>query len=126
MDDDAVGGEDVGGGAWGDDDLGDDDGGDDDFKSVDGDDVAAGDGEGGWDVDDEDLDLPADLDPGASSGLAAGEGGAGEDDGYFVPPTKGSGPAQNWANNSQLAVDHIVAGSFESACRILHDQVKLN
>ena len=46
-----------------------------------------------------------------------------EDSAYFVPPTKGQSPAHNWANNSQLAIDHIVAGSFESACRILHDQL---
>ncbi len=77
----------------------------------------------GWDVDDDDLELPTDLDAGASA-LSAGAGAGGdEDEGYFVPPTKGQGPPANWANNSQLAMDHIVAGSFESACRILHDQV---
>ncbi len=76
-------------------------------------------------MDDDDLDLPGDLE-GGSSALAAGAsgaGGEGEDEGYFVPPTKGQGPPANWANNSQLAMDHIVAGSFESACRLLHDQV---
>ena len=36
---------------------------------------------------------------------------------YFAPPTKGQSPAQNWTNNSSLPIDHIVAGSFESACR---------
>ena len=71
-------------------------------------------------MDDDDLDLPTDLEP-ASSSLATGETGN-DDDGYFVPPTKGQSPANNWANNSQLAMDHIVSGSFESACRILHDQ----
>lgn len=41
------------------------------------------DGEGGgWDVDDDDLELPADLD---LPDILASEGG----DGYFVPPTKG-------------------------------------
>ena len=28
-----------------------------------------------------------------------------------------------WANNSSCPVDHILAGTFESACRLLHDQV---
>lgn len=50
---------------------------------------------------------------------------AGDTEGYFVPPTKGQSPAQNWANNSTLAMDHIVAGQFESACRILHDQASI-
>lgn len=30
---------------------------------------------------------------------------------------------QVWCNNSQLPVDHILAGSFETAMRLLHDQV---
>ena len=75
----------------------------------------------GWDVDDEDLDLPPDLDPALSSNLNA-KGSEEDDEGYFVPPTKGQSPALQWANNSSLAMDHIVAGSFESACRLLHDQ----
>ena len=41
---------------------------------------------------------------------------------YFAPPPKGQSPAQNWTNNSSLPIDHVVAGSFESACRLLHDQ----
>ena len=40
----------------------------------------------------------------------------------FAPPPKGQSPAQNWTNNSSLPIDHVVAGSFESACRLLHDQ----
>ncbi|XP_015755385.1 PREDICTED: coatomer subunit alpha-like [Acropora digitifera] len=79
-------------------------------------DVLGGDEEGGgWDVGDEDLVLPADLDV----GLASGTG----DEGYFVPPVKGTSQSQVWCNNSQLAVDHVSAGSFESAMRLLHDQV---
>ncbi|NWX63150.1 COPA protein, partial [Promerops cafer] len=70
---------------------------------------------GGWDVE-EDLDLPPELD------VPAGPAGAAED-GFFVPPTKGTSPAQAWCNNSQLPVDHILAGSFETAMRLLHDQV---
>ncbi|KAL7978383.1 hypothetical protein Chor_014922 [Crotalus horridus] len=59
---------------------------------------------GGWD------DVPA--------------GPTGEaEEGFFVPPTKGTSPAQVWCNNSQLPVDHILAGSLETAMRLLHDQV---
>ena len=74
----------------------------------------------GWDVDDDDLELPMDLEPAPSKGGARGDDDG--EEGYFVPPTKGQCPAQNWANNSSLPVDHIVAGQFESACRLLHDQ----
>ena len=69
----------------------------------------------GWDVDD-DLDLPPDLEVKSE---VKSEG----DEAYFVAPTKGHNPTQMWANNSALPMDHIVAGSFESACRLLHDQV---
>ncbi|XP_023224658.1 coatomer subunit alpha-like [Centruroides sculpturatus] len=68
---------------------------------------------GGWEVED-DLELPAELEPVAA---AAGE------DGYFVPPTHGVSPSQLWVNNSKLVVDHVLAGSFETAFRLLHDQV---
>uniref|UniRef100_A0A669DQS4 COPI coat complex subunit alpha n=1 Tax=Oreochromis niloticus TaxID=8128 RepID=A0A669DQS4_ORENI len=70
---------------------------------------------GGWEVE-EDLDLPPELD------VPVGAGG-GTEDGFFVPPTKGTSPTQMWCNNSQLPVDHILAGSFETAMRLLHDQV---
>ncbi|RUS90316.1 hypothetical protein EGW08_001914 [Elysia chlorotica] len=76
---------------------------------------AAGEG-GGWDVGDDDLELPPDLDVGPAAT------GAGEE-GYFVPPTKGTSQSQVWCNNSQLPVDHILAGSFETAMRLLHDQI---
>ncbi|CAO2638403.1 Coatomer subunit alpha [Lemmus lemmus] len=70
---------------------------------------------GGWDVE-EDLELPPELD--VPSGVTSGA-----EDGFFVPPTKGTSPTQIWCNNSQLPVDHILAGSFETAMRLLHDQV---
>ena len=73
-------------------------------------------------MDDDDLDLPTDLEP-TSGGLTTGATDGGDDEGYFVPPTKGHSPTHHWTNNSSLPVDHIVAGSFESACRLLHDQV---
>ena len=68
-------------------------------------------------MDEEDLDLPADLEP--SVAVTASD----DTEGYFVAPTKGTNACTHWANNSSLAVDHILAGSFESACRLLHDQV---
>ena len=49
--------------------------------------ITGGDAEGGgWDVGDDDLELPADLDVGP----AATGGG----EGYFVPPTKGTSQSQ--------------------------------
>jgi coatomer protein complex subunit alpha (xenin) len=69
---------------------------------------------GGWDVGDEDLVLPPELESTVAPGA---------DDGYFVPPTRGPSQLQVWVNNSQLPVDHILAGSFESAFRLLHEQV---
>lgn len=69
---------------------------------------------GGWDVGDEDLVLPPELESTVVPGA---------DDGYFVPPIKGPSQLQAWVNNSQLPVDHILAGSFESAFRLLHEQV---
>ena len=47
----------------------------------------------------------------------------GEGEGYYVPPTPGTSPQQVWANNSQLPVDHVMAGSFQSAMRHLQDYV---
>lgn len=74
----------------------------------------AGSGEG-WDVDD-DLELPPDLDlPSAAADTG--------DAGYFVPPPRGAAPSQNWSQKSQLAIDHIIGGSFESAARLLNQQV---
>uniref|UniRef100_M3ZCE9 COPI coat complex subunit alpha n=1 Tax=Nomascus leucogenys TaxID=61853 RepID=M3ZCE9_NOMLE len=58
----------------------------------------------------------------ASKDISPGAAG-GAEDGFFVPPTKGTSPTQIWCNNSQLPVDHILAGSFETAMRLLHDQV---
>ena len=63
---------------------------------------------------DEDLVLPPELESTVVPGA---------DDGYFVPPTRGPSQLQVWVNNSQIPVDHILAGSFESAFRLMHDQV---
>ena len=76
----------------------------------------SGDEEGGWEVD-EDLDIPADLSSAPSTGVE------GDDGGYYVAPTRGQTPMQGWAAHSQLAIDHATAGAFESAFRILNDQI---
>ena len=78
--------------------------------------VTGEDGEKGWDVDDEELDIPADL-------VVPTADATSDETGFFVPPTKGTSIAQLWCNNSKLPVDHILAGSFETAMRLLHDQV---
>ncbi|XP_045595486.1 coatomer subunit alpha isoform X1 [Procambarus clarkii] len=92
--------------------------GDDDEETGDGDmALEGGDGEGGgWEVDD-DLELPPELEGAVTVGGADGE------DGYFVPPPRGHPPTHGWTQRSQLAIDHILAGAFESATRLLHDQV---
>lgn len=69
----------------------------------------------GWDVGDEDIELPEDVTATVKST---------DEDGYFVPPTKGLSQSMIWVSNSQLAADHVAAGSFESAFKLLHDQVK--
>eukprot|EP00731_Ephydatia_muelleri_P009629 Em0005g215a len=77
-------------------------------------DVIEGEEGGGWEVE-EALELPPDLEV---------ESAAGDNQsGYFVPPTKGPSPAQNWVNNSPLPGDHVVAGSFDTAMRLLNEQL---
>lgn len=102
------------GGAWNDDDeiqL------DDEEVGEDGVPLETSGGDAGWDVDDNELDIPADLI------AAVPEASTEEGTGFFVAPTKGNSLAQVWCNNSKLPVDHVLAGSFESAMRLLHDQV---
>merc|ERR1739838_327144 len=92
--------------------------GDDEEENIDADALGGDDEEGeggGWEVDD-DLELPPDLDGGVASAVSG-------EDGFYVPPPRGQPPTTAWTNKSQLPVDHILAGTFESACRLLHDQV---
>ncbi|XP_066146257.1 coatomer subunit alpha [Euwallacea fornicatus] len=70
-------------------------------------------GEAGWDVDDADLEIP-DLGPTPATDTS---------DSYIHLPAQGPSPRLAWTKNSQLAADHIVAGSFESASRLMHDQL---
>ncbi|XP_037043594.1 coatomer subunit alpha isoform X2 [Bradysia coprophila] len=72
----------------------------------------------GWDVGDEDLELPAELMSKMSSSNAGESGGGG-----YEAPTRGIAQSQVWANNTNLIGDHLRAGSFESAFRLLNDQV---
>lgn len=75
-------------------------------------------GEGpGWDVGDEDLELPEEL----VSKMSAAD--VNESGGGYEPPTRGLSRVQVWANNTNLVADHLRAGSFETACRLLNDQV---
>lgn len=67
--------------------------------------------EAGWDVD-EDLALP-DVADSAGAGV---EGG-------FVPPTRGHPPTQAWSSTSRLVADHVAAGAFDSAQRLLSEQL---
>ncbi|XP_063929353.1 coatomer subunit alpha [Zophobas morio] len=77
------------------------------------DDAAPADSEGGWDVEDADLEIP---DLGTSQPQQSA-------DNFVHLPTQGPNATLTWTKNSQLAADHIMAGSFESACRLLHDQL---
>lgn len=66
----------------------------------------------GWDVGDDDLELPPDL-------VTSNE----KEDNFFVCPTFGTPDCQQWVSNSQLPIDHVLAGSFITAFKLLHDQL---
>ncbi|KAM3959798.1 LOW QUALITY PROTEIN: coatomer subunit alpha [Aphomia sociella] len=100
------------GGAWGDDEdvL-------DEKDVLEGEDVVPeGESDGGWDVGDEDLELPEELAP-VSADIDGGDE-AGE---YFVAPTRGSSAAL--AARLRTAHDHVATGQFEVAARLLNEQV---
>uniref|UniRef100_A0A0R3S0K2 Coatomer subunit alpha n=1 Tax=Elaeophora elaphi TaxID=1147741 RepID=A0A0R3S0K2_9BILA len=69
--------------------------------------------ESGWDVDD-DLALPADVD------FKSGEN---DDDNFYTAPSRGQPPSVYWPNNSRLLADHVASGAFDSAARLLRDQL---
>ena len=66
----------------------------------------------GWDV--EEIELTIDLES-----INAIE----SDENYYAPPVKGLPVTQSWINSSKLAVDHVIAGSYESAFRLLREQI---
>jgi coatomer protein complex subunit alpha (xenin) len=76
-------------------------------------DIAAGDGEGGWDIDDDDLKL--DL---AGVDVSA----AVVKDQSFVVPSPGIAATEWWSRNSGMAVDQIAAGSFANAMQLFNRQ----
>ncbi|XP_041985120.1 coatomer subunit alpha isoform X2 [Aricia agestis] len=98
-------------GAWGD---------DEDVlaeNKEDGEEAAAEDAcsDGGWDVGDDDLELPEELAP-----VSANMDGE-EEQAYFVAPTRGAGLAM--AGTLRIAHDAVALGQFEMACRMLNEQV---
>ncbi|RVE44062.1 hypothetical protein evm_011299 [Chilo suppressalis] len=72
--------------------------------------------DGGWDVGDEDLDLPEELAP-----VSADIDGGDEAAQYFVAPTRGTSVAL--LGKLRTAHDHIATGQFEIAFRLLNEQV---
>ncbi|CAG5014072.1 unnamed protein product [Parnassius apollo] len=71
--------------------------------------------DGGWDVGDEDLELPEELAP-VSADIDGGE----EAGAYFVAPTRGPSAA---LARLRTAHDHVAVGLFELAMRLLNEQV---
>ncbi|KAJ0170762.1 hypothetical protein K1T71_013534 [Dendrolimus kikuchii] len=72
--------------------------------------------DGGWDVGDEDLDLPEELAP-----VSADIDGGDETAEYFVAPTRG--PSIAMSGKLKTAHDHVATGQFEIAFRLLNEQV---
>ena len=70
----------------------------------------------GWDVGDDDIELPAEL----ANKLSSGDS---KDGNYFVAPTKGVPQTQIWTNGSRLVADHVRSGSFDTAFAILNEQI---
>ena len=60
----------------------------------------------------QDLDLPPEMV--AEARTAPGE------DSQFVAPTPGVTPTQRWLQKCSLAADHVAAGDFASAMRLLN------
>ncbi|VIO97225.1 coatomer alpha subunit, putative [Brugia malayi] len=105
---------DLAGDAWGSDDIMLDEEGNPDIDEDEMHSVASekDDKESGWDVDD-DLALPADVD------IKSGGG----NDNFYTAPSRGQPPSVYWPNNSRLVADHVASGAFDSAARLLRDQL---
>ncbi|PPE02725.1 hypothetical protein GOBAR_DD00284 [Gossypium barbadense] len=69
--------------------------------------------EGGWDL--EDLELPAEVETPKVSGNARSS--------IFVAPTPGMPVSQIWIQRSSLAAEHVAAGNFDAAMRLLSRQL---
>ncbi|CAN0854504.1 Coatomer subunit alpha-1 [Linum grandiflorum] len=79
----------------------------------DGEDGAENDGEEGWGL--EALDLPQDAETPRASVSARSS--------VFVAPTPGMPVSQIWTQRSSLAAEHVAAGNFDTAMRLLHRQL---
>eukprot|EP00250_Pteridium_aquilinum_P020114 c24708_g1_i4 orf=186-3830(-) len=71
------------------------------------------DGEGGWEM--EDLELPADV--------STTESVASVTAAVFVAPSPGVPVSQSWTHRSSLAGEHVAAGAFDTAMRLLNRQL---
>lgn len=68
---------------------------------------------GGWDL--EDLELPPEIDTPKTAGNARSS--------VFVAPTPGMPVSQIWIQKSSLAAEHVAAGNFDTAMRLLSRQL---
>ncbi|KAI4375695.1 hypothetical protein MLD38_013534 [Melastoma candidum] len=73
-----------------------------------------GEEEGGWDL--EDLELPPDVETPRPSSVQARSS-------VFVAPTPGMPVSQIWIQKSNLAGEHVAAGNFDTAMRLLNRQL---
>ncbi|CAH1422297.1 unnamed protein product [Lactuca virosa] len=70
---------------------------------------------GGWDH--EDLELPPDFDTPKATSTARSA--------VFVPPNPGLPATHMWAQKSSLAAEHVAAGNFDTAMRLLNRQLAI-
>ena len=78
---------------------------------------------GAWgDDNDSDLDLDDDLDAEDENNNEEGKQDGSNKDGVFVAPSAAKSYAEYWTN-SNLAVDHVCAGEFDSAMDLLNRQI---
>ncbi|KAL9229178.1 hypothetical protein vseg_004674 [Gypsophila vaccaria] len=76
-------------------------------------DGVAEDGEGGWDL--EDLDLPPEVEtPKVSTNGRSS---------VFIAPSQGIPVSHIWTQKSSLAAEHVAAGNFDTAMRLLNRQL---
>lgn len=70
---------------------------------------------GGWEIEDADIHLDLEEAGGAVDKEVL--------ESYYVPPSQGVSFADAWVRSSSSHIDHIAAGSFESAMQLLHNQL---
>eukprot|EP01101_Sappina_pedata_P008007 TRINITY_DN4346_c0_g1_i1.p1 TRINITY_DN4346_c0_g1~~TRINITY_DN4346_c0_g1_i1.p1 ORF type:complete len:1270 (+),score=556.96 TRINITY_DN4346_c0_g1_i1:72-3881(+) len=93
--------------------------GDDDIKLEDDEEVKGDESDGEWNADDDDDEIDKALADVNISGVSSSR----KAEGFYVPPTPGPAIQQSWISSSKLAVDHVAAGSFDSAMLLLNQQV---